>query len=279
MNKKAEIEALSQELKLLPEALLKADQAEGHAVILARVINGISKKSLADICQQTGLDEWHIFPVKPGSESAWGELVSGNCPNVPVSPFREVEGALSSEMFAQLLKREMLRISRNGGCLSLISAGLADRNAIVEAAGEDITMRLEALLGALLLTHLDVCDSMGVLRKGQFLCCLPGIGQLVARNFAEKAQAGFKEQSAAFFTECGLNIANEAVCAMGIVNLVQGECGNVKELLNRARFALEVAINKQEGRIHQETATTPLENTTLVHSSEKRFLFFGGTAS
>lgn len=279
MSKKTELNALSKELMLLQEAILKAAPSDGHAVILARVINGISKNSLANICEKTGLEEWHVFPVKLGSDAQWGELVSGNCPNVPVSPFREVEGAISSEMFAQLLKREMLRLSRNGGCLSLISAGLADRNSLLQQAGEEITMRLEALLGSLLLSHLDACDSMGILRKGQFLCCLPGIGQLVARNFAEKTLAGFKVQSAAFFTECGLQTKDEPACAMGIVNLVQGESGNVNELLNRARFALEVAINKQGCRIHQETATTPLENTTLVHSSEKRFLFFGGAAS
>lgn len=147
------------------------------------------------------------------------------------------------------------------------------------ALGEGTAAKLESILGLTLLSLLDDCDSLGILRQGQFICSLPGIGQLAARNFAEKCRDAFEDAARPFFPTGGISAGQSAGCSIGIVNILQGENATAAVLLKRVKAALELALSRDVGHIYQETALTPLENTTLVQSSEKRFLFFGGDPS
>lgn len=198
---------------------------------------------------------------------------------LPVSPFREVAGALTRSMFANLLQRELLRLARNGGSMSIVAATLFGRKDVLAALGSRTADRLDALLGSTLLSRLDMCDALGLPRKGLFMCSLPGVGQLAARHFAENAQKAFAVAARPFFPAGGLSAGTGGSCAIGIVNIMQGDSCTVAELFKRARASLDAALRKEGGHIHQESALAPFEGTTLVHSSEKRFLFFGGDPS
>lgn len=274
MSKNTGSENLAWELAALPRALESVNFAKSsQAVILARLVRGLSCESWQKASEGEPLSQWHALPVPAEAENdeELEELQSAYKSGLPVSPFREVEGALTRSMFISLLQRELLRLSRTGGSLSLISASVVDRRALVEKLGESAVCRLDALLGRTLLSRLDACDALGLIRKGNFVCSLPGLGQLAARNFAETAQAAFQDTGRSMLGE-----ENNLTCAFGVVNILQGESCSPTDLLKRARATLEVAQRKQSGHIHQEAAIAPFEGTTLVHSSEKRFLFFGG---
>ncbi|MBD5553575.1 MAG: GGDEF domain-containing protein [Desulfovibrio sp.] len=270
-------ENLAAELAAMPKALATVNfSGNGHAVILARLVRGLSRENWEEASSEHALGQWQALPVPAAAENdeELECLQKISCRQLPVSPFREVSGALTRSMFINLLQRELLRLSRNGGSLSIISASLINRRKISEEEGEDKLLKLDALLGATLLARMDACDALGLARQGLFICSLPGIGQLGARRFAETAQSAFKDSAKSIMGQQGGE--SGAKCALGIINILQGEACAPADLLKRSRATLEVALRKSGGYIHQESAMAPFEGTTLVHSSEKRFLFFGG---
>lgn len=279
MSNRIGADNLSREFAALPQALDSIRLSRGdNAVILARLVRGVSSESWREVCDAWPLEKWHALPAPAMAENdeELEDLEGIASQGLAVSPFREVEGALTRSTFINLLRRELMRISRNGGSLSLIGASLVDRRSVAVALGEQTTLRLEALLGNTLLSRLDCCDALGLTRRGVFVCSLPGLGQLAARRFAETAQAAFQDIARPYFPVGGLGAGKSPTCAMGIVNILQGEACSPDDLLKRARATLDIAMRKQSGYIHQEAAMAPFEGTTLVHSSEKRFLFFGG---
>ena len=264
----------------MPQALEGASLSEkGNAVILARLVQGLSCESWEAARADLPLGSWHALPVPAGAAQEEDSLQDASSRLLPISPFREVPGALTPRTFISLLQRELARLSRNGGSLSLISASLSNRRDVVIALGEGTANRLEATLGSTLLGQMDCCDALGLVRKGVFICSLPGLGQLAARRFAENAQKAFTEAAKPFYPGGGIRAGKGDDCALGIVNILQGEACAPADLIRRARATLDVALRKATGHIHQEAAMAPFEGTTLVHSSEKRFLFFGGDPS
>lgn len=272
MSKNARLELLAGEMAAMPEALEAAGLNGGpEAVILARVVPGLTPANWLEVSRSRHLEQWRAFPVPDNCG-----IEEGPAKAIEITPFREVSGALTHPMFVRLLKRELQRLARNGGCLSLLGIGIAESQRVAAALGETTMATLEGVLGSIILARLEECDSLGVLRRGQYLCCLPGLGQLAARSFAEKAQAAFVEAAKPYFPTGGLSAGKSADSAIGIVNVLQGDHAAAEELIRRVKMSLELALSKERGHIQQETAATPLENTTLVQSSEKRFLFFGG---
>lgn len=254
----------------------KSPCQNGDAVFLAKMVRGVSCDDWRANNGARSDEGWNAFPAPAGDDEE--ELEYGD-ENLPVSPFREVRGALTSGMFGLLLDRELARLARNGGCLSLISAGVADKERLNTAIGDGAVKRLETLLGVTILDRLERCDSLGILRKGQYVVSFPGMGQLAARALAEKIQTSFRDAARPYFPGGGISAGAGAICALGIVNVPQGEGGEVTTLLKRSRAALELALGRRNSHIHQESPYAPFENTTLVQSNEKRFLFFGGDKS
>lgn len=278
MNKNAEREDLAKEIAVMPQALEFARKsADGTTVILARLIKGLSLEKWDQACINWSLDKWHAFPVEEDQKGS--EKNADKNTDLSISPFRDVRGALTIRMFEKLLNRELKRLERNGGCLTLLGIGILDKNRIATALGDTTVKRLEDLLGNIILSLLESCDSLGITKEGQFLCSLPGVGQLAARNFAEKCQSAFVEAARPYFPSGGISAGKGADCAIGIINILQGERAQSGDIIRRAKKTLDVALSRQEGYIHQETSFTPLEKTTLVHSREKQFLFFGGDPS
>lgn len=270
MSKNTKSDSLAAELASLPDAIEAARETDkNNAVILARYVPGVSESSWNEARREFNLEKWQARDVDESPEELADDAI-------PIALFRDCGGTLSKKMFDKQLQREVSRLKRNGGSLSLITLAIADRKRLNAALGEGTVDRLEKLLGATILKRLEDCDSLGILRKRQYICSLPGLGQLASRNFAEKIKNDFADAARPFFPTGGISAGQGANCAIGIVNVPQGESGAVPDLLKRAKVALELALNKDKTLIYQEAAFSPLENPTLVQSSEKRFLFFGG---
>lgn len=276
MSKKTASENLSQEFAALPLAFEAAPLSESApTVILARMVHGLSPSLWQKATENLPLGEWHVIPI--AHEEAFGASQKTAATRyLPVSPFREARGILATSAFLDVLQREIARLARMGGSLSVISAAIANREEVTAALGAETIARLDASLAQTLLDDMDICDGLGLIREGVFICSLPGLGQLAARRFAENCSQAFTEAARPYLPKGGLSAGKICGCAFGIVNIMQGDACKAGDLVKRARDTLEVALTKEGMRIHQETAYTPLTGPTLVHSSEKRFLFFGG---
>lgn len=247
-----------------------------NALLVARVVRGFSREGWQEFCRAYPLSQWYALPVP--DEVVTGVRVADlradpSCATRP-GPGDVLLGALGSTMFAAQLERELLRLSRHAGGLSLVAAALAERRRLATALGDGTVTRLERLLGETLQGMLEACDSLGAAAPGRYILLLPGMGQLRTRRFAEQVQAAFAEAARPFFPTGGITAGSGAVCALGVIHVGHERAPRAQELLSRAWAALDAALDQDEGHIHQETSGS--HGSTLVHSGEKRFLFFGG---
>lgn len=274
MNKNAEHDNIDKEMAMISKAVeLARKPAGGTSVILAKMVKDLSLEKWNQARGNLSLADWHVFPLAEGQKDSQPDE------KLSVTPFRDVRGALTIMMFEKLLGRELMRLERNGGCLSVLGIDISEKDRLSASLGKVTLNRLQDMLGNIILSKLDSCDSMSVTNEEQYLCSLPGMGQLAARNFAEKCQLAFEDAARPYFPTGGINAGRAPECAIGIVNVMPNERARSEELIRRAKKTLEVALSRHEGYIHQETSFTPLEKTTLVQSQEKQFLFFGGDPS
>lgn len=255
-----------------------APGAPDNALLVARVVRGFSREGWQEFCRAYPLSQWYALPVP--DEIATGVRVADlradpACPARP-GPGDVLLGALGSSMFAAQLERELLRLGRHGGGLSLVAAAVAERRRLSTALGDGTVARLERLLGETLQGMLEACDSLGAAAPGRYILLLPGMGQLRTRRFAEAVQAAFAEAARPFFPTGGITAGSGAVCALGVINVGQERAPRAADLIRRAEAALDEALAQDEGHIHQETSGNAGHSSTLVQSGEKRFLFFGG---
>lgn len=159
--------------------------------------------------------------------------------------------------FLLKLERELARLKRNGGALSLLLTGLVPGKP--SANSNDTAMLAQALT-----RHLEICDSLCPLSPSRYALLLPGQGQLRARRLAEAIQAELGHEAG----------SGSGKPSFAILNLLQGERADAGNLLSRAKLALERAFSVP-GQILQESSFAHGEKDTLVHSGEKQFLFFG----
>lgn len=274
MNKNAKYDNMDNEIAMISKALEFARKpAGGTSVILAKMVKDLSLEKWNQARRNLPLTDWQAFPLAEGQKDPKPDE------KLSVTPFRDAYGALTIIMFEKLLARELTRLERNGGCLSVLGIDISEKARLAASLGKAALKRLQDLLGNIILSKLDSCDSLSVTNEDQYLCSLPGLGQLAARNFAEKCQLAFEDAARPFFPAGGINAGRAPECAIGIVNVMPNERPRSEELIRRAKKTLEVALSRHEGYIHQETSFTPLEKTTLVQSQEKQFLFFGGDPS
>lgn len=242
-------------------------EASDSSFLIAGVMRGCTRKDCDEFCNSHPSDSWHIFPLPLESGCRFADWPDG----IPNGTYQ-----IYTAMFSVQLKRELKRLSRNGGSLSLLCAALARKKGLETALGEGTVLRLESLLCDAMRGMMDDCDSIGPEAGGRYIALLPGIGQLRSRSYAHRVQDAFAELARPFSPNGGISAGFAFDCAIGIVNLVQGETGKPDDLLDRVNSALDKALKQEEGHIFQESANAPREGGTLVHSNEKRFLFFGG---
>ncbi|WP_297849022.1 GGDEF domain-containing protein [uncultured Desulfovibrio sp.] len=279
MSKHAEFESLARELRTLREhaACDAAEEQADNAMLVVRLVRGLSRQRWQDFCRAFPLSQWCAMPMPDAAPEAHvADLRADAQQQAPLVMPEALVGTLSAELLMAQLQRELLRQARSGGNLSLLCAALSERRRLCVALGEGTVKRLERLLAESLRDKLEACDSMGDLGHGRYMALLPGLGQLKARCLAERLQADFAEQARPLFPTGGISAGAGAQCALGVVCVGRGEQQDASDLMDKAAAALNVALEQEAGHIQQEVSTPLGDRTTLVHSSEKRFLFFGG---
>jgi len=264
MNSNAEFEALAKELRALRGADGGKPRAGGESVLVARLLPGFSVNRWQEFLRHYPTARWCALPAGPGLLPDLS-AVSGNAP-------AHLAHLLMAEMFVAQIHRELLRLTRTGGDLALVQTSLLGRDALAAQLRADALQTLDARLVDCLQQCREECDSLGCTGPGHFALLLPGVSMLRARLMAEQMQQAFKAQAADQAEMAG----GAPQCAIGIACASQGGRTTPESLLQKAEKALREAQAQKRGHICVSESAALDARGTLVHSSEKRFLFFGG---
>lgn len=288
MNSNAELQALLKE-QILAGAVPQGEMT-GDDMLVMGLVRGITESGWRDFCACQPKSQWCVQPVRgmcvagPGGNCGTGQQGEiAKCARALVSTARQTNGpamfgTLSNDLFLCKLNRELLRLRRGVGDLSLISTAIQERRRLCVAIGEKTVERLEQLLAETMLAKLEACDSLSVLSPGHYTALLSNMGQIKARFLADSVQETFVGLARPYLPGGGITAGQAVKCAVGLVCISQDTQGSAAELLARVDSALEKALQQKDGHIQQESPSI-LASATLVNSNEKRFLFFGGDES
>lgn len=267
MSSNAELDALARELLALRKAGSAGDPVPGtgdqmpHTVLVARLLSGFSPDRWQNFCRDYAESRWCALPVA-------GSALPDPCPELPT----QMVNVLINRLFLDQIQREVLRFSRSGGDLCLIYADITYRNGADTQWGREELEQLDAALAAALREHSEACDSLSHVAGGRYSLLLPGVTPLRARLLADQIQKTFMRQVGLRNTTLS---NNGPVCALGIACINPGTGATAQSLLTQAEDALKNALSQQRGHICLAGGASLEERASLVHSSEKRFLFFG----
>ncbi|MCR4665959.1 MAG: hypothetical protein K5657_01555 [Desulfovibrio sp.] len=251
MKKNIDFKALAEELA----ALEKQGKGKGHDLLIARVLHNMSPDRWAEFCKAYPSSNWGAIPL---SELALSHMADSDANAALLE--EELQNAIITEKFTEQLERELLRLERFGGELSMFSC-------MVHDAGEKCLSKLKKTLISILRENVESCDSMALDAKGHPLVLLPGAGPVRSRHLCETLQTSFAKRTK--------RQGQEAELVLGLVSIGHTEKISADGLLSRVEEALTKAL-AEPSRIFQIGPELLDERSTLVHSDEKRFLFFGG---
>lgn len=301
MSKNADFEQLARELRELrgsPGADVSPGDDSARGLLVMRRLN-LTPAGWREFCRRFPSGQWCAAPLTPALESAL-EGISADIPDdgepsgVPDEVLSALVSLLSKDLLLRQLERELHRLNRNGGELTLVCggvfdgappcAGCADGADGRDGAGPgscpaELLDRGGRLLRDAVRLRLEACDSMGSLDGRRILAILPGCGMLRGRMLAEKARSvvldGCGHPTGEPGCDAGKPPPAQPVCVFGILTVTRGDRADAERLVRRAMDACDSARDADDGVRYDHGA--PLsERATLVHSQEKRFLFFGG---
>ena len=269
MSNNADFDALANELRALRQADGAASRSGTQSVLVARLLPGFNENRWREFLRRYPTGRWCALPAGPGLLPDVGGG-AGNAPD-------HLAHLLMAEMFTVQIQRELLRLSRTGGDLALVEAGLNDREGLKARLGQPTVLALEACLVDCLRQCREECDTLGCTGPDRYALLLPGVGVLRARLMAEQIQKIFAAQAAEITAASGKGKHTvKAQCAIGIACADQGSRPTPEALLGKATQAMSDALAQKHGHICIAGGTALETRNTLVQSSEKRFLFFGG---
>ena len=176
MSNNADFESLARELRALRESGNTDEESRSRETMLVmRLVRGFSSQRWQEFCRLFPLSQWCALPVADVLPSArladlGPDVQAHHLPEIPTSALAM---ALNAELFTSQLSRELLRLSRSGGDLSLLCTS------VLPSAAGDGQEKLEQVLAASLRLCLEACDSMGSLRRGRYAAILPGMGRIL----------------------------------------------------------------------------------------------------
>lgn len=236
-------------------ALDASASSDGEGMLVARYVCHLSPNDWKEFCKKFPNNNW-------GAVSLSNPLLGQLADITPDTWGTKMLLALTTEAFVTQIQRELARLARMGGELSLVGA-----MPVSKRASDAQQEKLMTLLGEVLLANLEICDSLGLTTQGYPAILMLGAGQFRARNLAESIQRQFAKKAS--------KICKDATCAVGIVGMCQGENLGAQDLLTRLATSLQEAMTDEQ-HIRQMGPDSLDARSTLVQSSEKRFLFFGG---
>ncbi|MBQ7618237.1 MAG: hypothetical protein IJS50_05120 [Desulfovibrio sp.] len=254
MDKNIDFKALAAELA----ALEKQGKGHGDDLLIARVLHNMSPTRWKAFCKAYPASKWGALPVSslPVSQMADGEKDSefllGD----------ELKHAVMAEKFTEQVGRELVRMGRVGGELSLLGCDI-----VGDKIENSCKTQLNEILFNLIRDNLETCDSLATDAKGHPLILLPGTGPVRSRHLGEQIQ---KKYAKAARTQ-----VPDSLVVIGLISIAQGEKRTAEELVKRVAEALQKSYT-EPSHFYQIGPEALNERSTLVHSDEKRFLFFGG---
>ncbi|MBO4301692.1 MAG: GGDEF domain-containing protein [Desulfovibrio sp.] len=273
MNNATEFNDLNDELiafQHMADKETKGQRKKDHdAVLVARLLPGINIGRWRKICRDKLSGRWCALSVGPSlfSEPDYSE--------------KSDEGALHlahmllNEMVIDQIQRELLRLSRTGGELAIVEVTLRNRETLYKQLSQKAFDALDAGLVTCLTQIREECDSLGNTGPGRYVLLLPGVGMLHARLMAEDVQKNFMalaKQLCQLPTDCQTEPPS---CAVSIVCTDPHTHSTPAALLQQCEQALGDALSQGQGHISIAGGEALDKRSSLVHSSEKRFLFFG----
>lgn len=298
MSNNADFEQLARELRELggspgTDGSPGDDSAPG-ILVMRRL--GLTPAGWREFCRRFPPGQWCAAPLTPALAGVL-EGLSADIPDdggpsgVPDVVLSALVSLLSKELLLRQLERELHRLNRSGGELTLVCGGVFDGAPACAgcAAGADapppgscpadLLDRGGRLLRDEVLRRLETCDSMGSLDERRILAILPGCGVLRGRMLAERARSavldGCGHPPEEPGGDAGGPIPAPPVCVFGVLTVTRGDRADAERLVRRAMDACESAREAGDG-VRYDYGAPLSERATLVHSQEKRFLFFGG---
>ena len=250
MSTKINFKALAAELAELER------QGKGHGedLLIARVLHNMSPKRWEEFCQAYPASNWGAIPLSSLQLEHLAET-----DNDMELLGDDLIHAIYAEKFTEQVERELIRLGRVGGELSVICTQIHHDTPVEQ------TDELDEAMISVLRSSLETCDSMASDKTGRPLLLLPGTGPVRSRHMAEQYQKDFAAT---------VKTPDEVHLVLGIVSIGQGENISAQELVEKVQKALSIALTKPNF-LYQYVPETLDERSTLVHSDEKRFLFFG----
>lgn len=266
MSSNADFDALLEELRNLRDARGNGDDP---GLLIMRRVRELSPEKWEAFRQRYPNSRWGAVPLDDSRltrtlsavlERSAADICPDACP--PPQPDEQVlTRMLSFNLFHAQLERDLLRLHRNGGQLSLVCMALAGGEAHDR---EDSVAAISLLADLAARRIMESCDTLGALPDRGLLLVLPGVGPLRARSLAGRLRETYLEQTARAYP-----------CGFGVLTLPQPVEMTADALLERIPPLLARACARPEA-VESETLRPKGLPDTLVQSQEKRFLFFGG---
>lgn len=261
----AQLIALAEEL-----SSLGLDQGLGGPHLgIFRILAGLDAAGWSRLAKRLKLTGWLALPLEgPDARNARETLLAAlgrlSSPAAVPEPLTLLPGQGDLE---RVLALELERSRHQDASVSLAALEVEDLSGIDRAHGPDFAEEVLAALAEELLRVARSFDLAARLGRERFALVLPGLGLFRARAAILRVQAEFQGRrfgGRPFAAFCCVGLA----CSKGACRLPTGG------LLGLAAKALAEAKSQGPGTVKlAEPAHAPYVAQTLVHASEKKFLF------
>ena len=268
-------EALLEELETL-EKELRLPEASSEVAALVRLIG--SDPSWTERLRQKKLGQWVVLPLQGDKFPALVGLKK-HIEHLTVLQGQDaLTGLANRRGFDQAMAMEVERSSRFKTPLTLCIMDLDNFKAINDIHGHPCGDDVLKAVASILLTEMRMIDTAARIGGEEFALLLPGTGQARALKLLERIQAVIQDTGII----CG-DAQFTMTMSMGVASYRGKLTPDPVKLLAEADKALYRAKRAGKNRIE----TSPIldlvhvEEPSLVHQNEKRFLFssFSDSAS
>lgn len=264
------LEELQSVVKVLADRVA-APEGGGEAVLLARLVEGISAEEWLALSQTHNLRSWLALPLGADAARALGTLTDTLDKLVFQRDHDPLTGLANRRYMERFLKTEMERAERTGSALSLIMLDLDRFKAVNDTYGHlcgDMVLRK---MGAFLQNSQRSYDLAARYGGEEFMIILPGISFMRARATAERLLGRFSQIE----FECEAQPPFHMTFSAGVAGLSPktGYKFSPREFIKQADEALYAAKRAGRNRIEVSTGTVEALADTMVLAEEKQFLF------
>lgn len=257
-------------IKVLSDRLVSSKHKK-KAVLLARLLEGISADEWLTVSQERNLRSWLALPLERDAAMAVSTLTDTLDKLVFQRDHDPLTGLANRRYMDRFLRTEMERASRTNGSMSLIMLDLDHFKNVNDSYGHLCGDKVLQKLGAFLARSARSYDLTARYGGEEFAIILPGISFMRAKAMAERLLFKFSEiefNCEAFDPFC-------MTFSGGVAGLTPktGYKFSPEELIKMADDALYAAKRGGRNRIEISEGAAEAVTDTMVMAEEKQFLF------